>query len=72
MLDCITVLNHSTLIVGGHLELAAQFPVTEWYITPICQTHNAPSGTYDRGGAGGVMVTDPTAFAVRIPIHPNY
>ncbi|KAI9668432.1 MAG: hypothetical protein M1831_001186 [Alyxoria varia] len=54
----------STWIVGGHMEKVARD--RKWYILPICSYHNAPSGTFDRGGES--LETLATAWAVQIPI----
>merc|ERR1719153_112989 len=42
-----------------------------WYMLPICKGHN--NKKYDRGGSSGrFMIAKDTAFAIQIPIHPNY
>lgn len=55
-------------IVGGHLEL--EVDDGNWYMLPICSAHN--NKQYDRGASGGIMTTTPTAWAVRMPVHPNF
>ncbi|KAK3360380.1 hypothetical protein B0T25DRAFT_446992 [Lasiosphaeria hispida] len=62
--------GHSYWIVGGHMELKTIDP-KHWYILPICQGHNAPTGTFDRplGQSEGVWMTTMTgAYAVMIPV----
>ncbi|KAF5989663.1 putative FG-GAP repeat protein [Fusarium bulbicola] len=53
-------------VVGGHMEKVDRRD-RSWYILPICSRHNAPAGTYDRGGPGGSLTTHDNAYAVKIP-----
>ena len=49
--------------LGGHVEL--RYPDRWQYIIPLCPSHNAPSGYFDRGGYW--MLTKQNTWAVRIP-----
>ena len=60
---------HSAMIVGGHMEPKKRTYDKQWYILPICQSHNAPSGTFDRGNYS--MVTESNAYAIEISPHPS-
>jgi len=61
--------QHSDMIVGGHMEPKKRTHDKQWYILPICQRHNAPAGTFDRGKSW--MVTEADAYAIEISPHPS-
>ncbi|KAI9654260.1 MAG: hypothetical protein M1829_000954 [Trizodia sp. TS-e1964] len=64
---CIFKGPHSDYFVGGLVEKDVPDTELAWYILPVCQKHNAPSGTYDRGHYGGRLLTLKPSYAVKIP-----
>jgi hypothetical protein len=59
---------HTDRIVGGHMEPDNIGTNPHWYILPICQGHNAPSGRFDRIHGRKSLVTKSSAWAVEIPM----
>ena len=57
------------LILRFYLSQGLEIRDKYWYIIPICQKHNAPSGTYDRPG-GRFLRTRDGIWAVKIPPKP--